>query len=228
MGSLEAHGPHLPPETDTIIAEHLARSVASRIESALGVPAPIAPPFVGTCSSYADGFPGTVSIPADQAASILRAQVDSIAAQGARRIALVNLHFDPGHMGVLRAAVHEYGRSEPGLLLCTNFTQRGNAQRIGGEFATGSCHAGRFETSLMLAAAPELVKDEYGSLPSLHVDLPAAIKAGKKGFKEIGMDRAYCGDPAAATRQEGRALFKSLAEIVVEDCAARWGGPAGE
>lgn len=222
LGSVEAHGPHLPPETDTLIAEHLARAVAARIEGEMELPAPIAPAITGTSSSYADGFPGTVSMPARDAKRILKEEISSLYRSGARRIVLVNLHFDPVHMGSVRETAVEMAGDGAGAMLFPDFTRRHHAQRIGGEFATGSCHAGRFETSLMLAAAPDKVKDGYRTLPPLFVDLPAAIKDGKRGFKEIGMGQGYCGEPATATRGEGQSLFKTLADIVFEECVSAW------
>ena len=81
------------------------------------------------------------------------------------------------------------------------------------EFQSGSCHAGRYETSLVMAAGGP-VKDR-SSLDPVEIDLMAAMKAGKKTFDEMGADRCYFGRPADATRLEGDETYRQLAEIVV-------------
>ena len=94
------------------------------------------------------------------------------------------------------------------------------------EFKRGDCHAGRYETSLVLAAGVA-VRPSFGELPSLGLSLADAIKAGKTTFAEIGMDRAYTGAPRDATQAEGDALYEKLVTMVVteitEALAARVG-----
>jgi len=81
----------------------------------------------------------------------------------------------------------------------------------------GGSHAGRYETSLMLAAAPELVDEGVRrGLAELAVDLPSAIKGGARTFLDCGGTSAYLGAPAAATAQEGHRLFELLAEATAE------------
>ena len=88
--------------------------------------------------------------------------------------------------------------------------------RLTDEFRRGSCHAGRYETSLVLADAPGLVDAAVSDLPANEVDMPAAMAAGRTDFVAMGMDRAYCGAPAEATADEGRATFDTLADLLVE------------
>jgi creatinine amidohydrolase len=100
------------------------------------------------------------------------------------------------------------------------------ARTLSPEFKRGACHAGRYETALMLAARPELVRDEVRShLPSVDVDLPRALRAGARTFAEAGGPDAYFGDPARATAAEGEALYARLVEMVVTVIAETWGGP---
>ena len=210
IGAIEAHGPHLPLDTDTRIAVELARRCASK----LGWHASVAPPFIDTAASYAAEFPGTVHVDPGVEARDLVARVRSILAQGAHEVVLVNLHFDPAHMAALKAARAELPASK---VLFPSFTRRVHAQAIGGEFATGACHGGEFETSLMLVAAPETVKPSFRDLPAVDVDLAAAIKEGKRSFREAGVPQAYCGHPATASREEGERLYGVLAEIVLRE-----------
>jgi creatinine amidohydrolase len=95
-------------------------------------------------------------------------------------------------------------------------TEKRWARTLSEEYKRGACHAGSYETSLVLAARPELVRDsERASLPPLPIDLAKAMKAGVRTFGEAGARDAYFGDPAAATRAEGDDLYARLVEMVV-------------
>ena len=54
------------------------------------------------------------------------------------------------------------------------------------------------------------------SLPSNPASLSEAIKAGKQTFADAGGPRAYFGDPAAASAQEGRRTIDVLGGILEE------------
>jgi creatinine amidohydrolase len=78
------------------------------------------------------------------------------------------------------------------------------------------CHAGRYETSLVLAERPELVRRErMEALEWKMIDTPAAIAARQTDFLVMGMDRAYCGAPAEATAEEGERTFEIFTELLV-------------
>jgi creatinine amidohydrolase len=107
-----------------------------------------------------------------------------------------------------------------------DITRRAIAMRLTEEFRSGACHAGRFETSMVLAVRPDLVREEVRrTLPSVPISLVEAIRRGTKSFLEAGLDRAYCGDPAAATAEEGNATFETLAEIVADEVLRSLRGP---
>ena len=137
----------------------------------------------------------------------------SLVAQGFPRIVLVNSHFEPEQVQTLREAVADLG---PAARLL-DLTRRQNAERLTDEFRSGSCHAGRYETSLVLADRPGLVRQERtAALESKMIDMPAAIAAEQTDFIAMGMDRAYCGAPAEATAEEGERTFETLAELLVD------------
>jgi creatinine amidohydrolase len=212
LGAVEKHGPHLPLDADTRLAVALAERVAAALRGAHDVS--IAAPFAETAASFAADFPGTVSADAGAERRALVAAVRALRRAGAERVVLVNLHFDPEHMRAVRAALAELQAEDPGRVAFPDFTRRAHAQRIGGEFATGACHAGEFETSMLLAVAPRVVDASYRKLPALEVDLARAIRDGKRSFRELGLDQGYCGHPATATAEEGERLLKALADIV--------------
>jgi creatinine amidohydrolase len=200
LGAVEPHGPHAPLVTDTLISLGICHRAATRLEGE--VPVLVLPPVHYGVTRYAAEFPGTVSISEDT----LRALLTEIAAS-VGTIVLVNSHFEPEQVETLRST---------GLPLL-DLTRRAQAERLTEEFRSGSCHAGRYETSLLLADRPELVHaDRMQGLEERHVDLPAAIRAGQTDFAALGMDQAYCGAPAEASAEEGRETFETLTEMLVE------------
>jgi creatinine amidohydrolase len=75
-------------------------------------------------------------------------------------------------------------------------------------------HAGAFETSLLMAAAPDKVREKARiSLPPMDGLMPA-LKKGAKTFVEAGGEDAYFGDPTAASAEEGENHFETLSEIL--------------
>src|SRR5690606_19926249 len=98
-----------------------------------------------------------------------------------------------------------------------DITRQPWGSRLTEEFRSGACHAGRYESSIVMAARPELVRDEIRALlPPVPVSLSAAIREGRRRFEEIGGDRAYFGYPAEATEAEGRSTIAVLGEILAE------------
>jgi creatinine amidohydrolase len=200
LGAVEPHGPHAPLVTDTLISLGVCHRAAKRLEGE--IPVLVLPPVHYGVTRYAGAFPGTVSIGKDT----LRSLVTEIA-EAVGQLVLVNNHFEPEQVETLRST---------GLPLL-DLTRRAQAERLTDEFRSGSCHAGRYETSLVLADRPELVHaDRMTALAERHVDMPAAIRAGQTDFLAMGMDEAYCGAPAESSAEEGRETFETLTEMLVD------------
>jgi creatinine amidohydrolase len=84
------------------------------------------------------------------------------------------------------------------------------------EFRRGDCHAGSYETSLVLAARPELVREDVRQqLEPVPISIADKIREGARTFHEAGGLEAYFGDPRAASREEGEATYNALAEMIV-------------
>jgi creatinine amidohydrolase len=208
LGAVEPHGPHAPLGTDTLISVEMCDRAAAQLAD---VPAVVLPPLPFGVTRYGAGFAGAVGISEATLAAVVADVAASLAEQGFRRLVIVNNHFEPEQVATLRAAAAEAGA------LYLDLVRRRNAERLTDEFRRGSCHAGRYETSLVLAAAPQLVdREAMTALPAVEVDMPAAIAAGRTDFVAMGMERAYCGAPAEATAHEGHATFETLADLLVE------------
>jgi creatinine amidohydrolase len=200
LGATEPHGPHAPLSTDTVISVGICERAAERLADEVAVVVLPAMPYGVT--RYGSAFPGTVSI----SEATLRSLVTEIA-ESVGTLVLVNSHLEPEQVETLRST---------GLPLL-DLTRRRNAERLTEEFRSGSCHAGRYETSLVLADRPELVHaDRMTALRERHVDMPAAIRDGRTDFLAMGMDEAYCGAPAESSAEEGRETFETLTEMLVE------------
>jgi creatinine amidohydrolase len=217
VGATEAHGPHLPLATDVIIAEGAARRAAAALEAA-GQAVALAPPVVYSVTEYAAGFAGSVSLPAEVASAHVRAVCLGLGRAGFRRVCLVNGHLEPAHVAALREAIAglDVALADP--------TERRFARTLTEEFKRGACHAGSYETSLVLAERPELVRPARGELAPRPIDLAAAMRAGVRTFEEAGADQAYFGDPAAATAEEGEAIYARLVDMVLAVIRERWPG----
>jgi creatinine amidohydrolase len=210
VGATEAHGPHLPISTDTVIAVELARRGAAKLKEH-GVPSLVLPPVTFTVAEYGADFPGTISISPETSVALLR-DVCAAAVRRFRAVALVNIHLEPKHVECLKRVADESNKA--GVSVCfPDITKKRWVETLGEAFKEGD-HGGAFETSLMMAAAPDMVRErERISLPPVD-GLMAAIKKGAKTFAEAGGEDAYFGDPTAASAEDGENLYEALVEIL--------------
>ncbi|MDQ3402730.1 MAG: creatininase family protein [Actinomycetota bacterium] len=216
VGAIEPHGPHAPLSTDPIISMGMCVRAAERLADDPRVRALILPPLPYGVTHYGAAFAGAVGV---SESTVHDAVVDicaSLAAQGFAHVVIVNNHFEPAQVTTLLRAVDTLaGRGiKTGYL---NLLRRATAARLTPEFQSGSCHAGQYETSLVLADHPELVDvDTMRELPGLTVDMPTAMRSGATDFPAMGMDRAYCGSPAEATPEEGQSTFDTLTDLLID------------
>lgn len=211
VGSTEPHGPHLPLATDVVISEAACARAIARL-AARDITALIAPAVPYGVTECAAGFAGAVSVPAPVLTAFLGAVADGLLGQGLVHVCLVNNHLEPAH----DAAVRAVARAGQVSVACP-LTRRW-ARTLSAEFKSGACHAGRYETSLVMAAAPALVDDDARTvLPEVPISLSERLGAGVMTFAAMGMDAAYAGAPAAATAAEGDDLIDRLATMVVTE-----------
>ena len=138
VGSTEQHGPHLPMDTDARVAAAVAARAGGN--GALLV----APPVAYGASGEHEGFPGTVSI-GHEALRLLLVELGRSASRWAGRLVFVNGH--GGNVPTLVDSVRllRYEGRDAAWFACA---------------PGGDAHAGRTETSLVLALAPTLVRGD--------------------------------------------------------------------
>lgn len=205
VGSTEQHGPHLPLDTDTRIAQALARALSERLDTApTGRPGrswPVAPAVAYGASGEHQSFAGTISIGTDALSQVLL-EYGRSACCWAQRVVFVNGH--GGNMQALAEAVRRLrfeGRDVAWLPCAAK---------------AADAHAGHTETSLLLYLSPDEVRFERaqpGNSAPLAQLLPAMRRGGVAAVSAVGV----LGDPTTATADEGRGLF---AEMVDNSVAA--------
>jgi creatinine amidohydrolase len=227
VGATEPHGPHSPLATDMVISIGICERVCRRLAGDPELGALILPPFAYGVTRYAGGFPGPVHIQEETLRAVVVDVVRSLAAQGFPHVVLVNNHFEPEHVQTLHRALDELEAEgiRAGYL---DLTRKERASRLTEEFRSGECHAGRYETSLVLADCPELVDLEAAAaLPDVPVNLAKVISEGMKDFREMGLGQAYCGSPAEATAEEGEESYEILVDMTIEQIRALVSGTGG-
>ena len=220
VGAIEAHGPHLPLDTDVVIATAMARAGAKRLGARDKVVL-ILPALAYTTAGFGAAFQGTLSISRVTVTALVVDLARSLTDQGFRLLALANVHLDPEHLTSLNDAVQLAKADRLLPIIFPDLTRKPWGARLGEEFKSGACHAGRFETSIVLREQADAVRDEVRqSLAPNPQSLSQAIKAGKRTFEAAGGPRAYFGDPAAATADEGARLIDALGAILEEAVSA--------
>jgi creatinine amidohydrolase len=228
IGAVEAHGPHLPLDTDVIIAQAMARSGADRM-AARGASVVVLPPLTYTAAGFAQGFAGTISLHPETVTATVVDIAAGLTRHGFGVLAIANAHLDPGHIGSLEAAVKAIRRDLGLAVAFPNIASKPWALRLSDEFKSGACHAGQFETSIVLAERPELVREATRTtLAPNPASLSRAIRDGKQSFEEAGGARAYFGFPAQATIEEGRATIEVLGAILDEAVQAELADHPGQ
>ena len=195
VGSVEQHGPHLPVDTDTAVAVELATRLVERRPGFV-----LAPPVGYGASGEHEGFPGTLSIGC-AALELLLVELGRSASRWATRLLLVNGH--GGNLASLRAAVDRLRYEGRDVFGWT----------VSWPAAASDAHAGRTETSLMLALRPAAVRtaQAVAGPPGSLADLLSRIRAaGVAAVSPSGV----LGDPAGATAEQGDALLRELGDTL--------------
>jgi creatinine amidohydrolase len=201
LGSLEQHGPHLPLDTDTTIAAALARGLAARRPGVV-----VAPPVAYGASGEHAAFPGTLLVGHEALAAMLVEVVRSARATFGG-VVLVNAH--GGNEAALADVARRCAAEGDDVLVWRAAVPGGDA------------HAGRTETSLLLAvdaAAVRVELAEPGCTEPIDRLLPRLRAEGVRPVSSNGV----LGDPTGASAEEGRALFDALVADLAASVTTRW------
>jgi creatinine amidohydrolase len=200
LGATEQHGPHLPLDTDTVIAVALT--------SRIGGDAVIAPPLPYGSSGEHQAFPGTLSIGRDAVETVLVELVRS-ATETFSRVLLVCAHggnADPVERAVrrLRSEARDVRAWSPASVW------------------SGDAHAGHVETSVMLALRPETVALERAAAGNT-APLGTLIASMRDGGVAAVSANGVLGDPTRASAAAGAELLER-AVAALRRFVAEWAG----
>lgn len=156
LGAIEQHGPFLPTGADIMLSTLALEGALDRAAGRSERPFILAP-FLGIgCSAHHLPFGGTISLSSRVMGEVLVEAMLSMRESGVRRIVLVNGH--GGNTGVCHAAASEAASGSDLTVAMLDYWSFAAEEDDPASPVPG--HAGRFETSLLLAARPELVADD--------------------------------------------------------------------
>lgn len=239
FGVVEQHGPHLPTGTDIYIPCARLRAVKALLAGD-GIEALIVPPFYWGVNHVSASFPASFRVRPEIMVGLMCDVIDSLGGDGFRHLFCVSGHGDALHNTAVLEGVAKGSR--PGGIQAAFVADPGLFARIGADPASphalatlpapaqagpyADVHAGDWETSLMLALNPEVVRGEkIAALPPTNLtaaDL-AEWRKGHDHARKVTPD-GYLGDPASADAARGRADLMRDARAIAEAIRARLAG----
>lgn len=221
LGATEQHGPHLPLETDVMIAQAYLARVRELLPDALPVTfLPLQP--IGISSEHRD-FPGTLTLSPETAFRDWMAIGESVAQAGLKKLVMVTSH--GGNVAAMSLVAQEL-RTHHGMLAVTTAWARLSAPEalFSAEEVTHGIHGGAVETSIMLARYASAVRREAIA------DFRPSTIAMAKDFRWLSTQRpapfawqaqdlhpsGAAGDATLATPEKGERLIEQGARAFCE------------
>ncbi|MBS9722481.1 creatininase family protein [Tianweitania sp. BSSL-BM11] len=221
LGATEQHGPHLPFETDTIIAQGVVERAQALLSPGLDVHVlPVEP--VGYSPEHLH-VAGTKSLTFNEAVERWIGIGASLNKAGVRRFVLLNAH--GGNSPLMTVVTTELRQRFNMLAVATSWTRFSLPEGLvsPGEKALG-IHGGLVETAVMLALAPDQVDmGKARDFPSQQSEFGARFKHlrayGPHAFGWLMSDLSadgVVGNAAAATPELGNRILDHAARGFVE------------
>ena len=194
LGSIEQHGPHLPLDTDSVIAQAIASELHARHNTS-----GLAPLVAYGASGEHSDFPGTLSIGAAALTTVLTELIRD-ASRYWKAVLFVNGH--GGNSEAINAAIN-LANAESYLAAATGL--RGDPT---------DTHAGFQETSLMLHLDPTRVHLEL-AMPGNSAPLNEILGIMQEKGVRVVSPNGILGDPTHASRTLGEQLFNQAVEQAI-------------
>ncbi len=215
LGSTEQHGPHLPLATDTTITSKITQSLIDlRPSQTL-----LAPMIPFGCSGEHSAIAGTLSVSTQAMVLYLVELVRScetnqaiaiVSAHGGNAIPILNAH------RILEGEGREVMAWIPTVDALINAAERHQAPLSFRGLWQPDLHAGRTETSIMLALDPSSVNLQAARAGALE-DPAKLIEMMKVGGIESVSKNGVIGDPTGASPEEGLLILSAFAEDLISN-----------
>ena len=220
--AIEQHGPHLPVFTDTLVCETVARQAAEAVSDQASVV--VAPILCYGNSHHHFPFPGVLSLQSHNYMAAVTDALEGLVKSGFRKVIVLNGHGGNSNpIGVVgQDLVNRLGNSaacatgDYWSIARAGFQE---ADIMPPELIPG--HAGRFETSLILALRPDLVDratlDQMGSDMQENTGLDVGLSgAVVQVHGEWQAGAGYTDNPADACESDGRALLDIIVRAIAD------------
>ncbi len=210
IGSTEQHSTHLPISTDWLQADFMARKIAEKIDAALLPPIPYS-----NCLEHS-GFRGSFSLKPETLMQVIHDLASEVERQNFKILIVFNGH---GGNFSLIPALRDWNRlNRPLKILLVHVGDfydhklMDEAHLPGAEF-----HAGAWETSLMLAVRPDLVRPSPGEAMPIHPHEPFPLQ--RQDLTTFGLGHfnptGAAGFPSKASVKIGQAIIDSTLTNII-------------
>jgi len=201
VGAFEQHSRHLPIACDDIEAEYFGAFLAKELGAAL------LPALNYGTSLEQTGFKGTITLRPETLMQIVRDIADEVEGQGFRTLIVLNGHGGNYALGPVIRDINRRNRPLK-ILLVPFWVFIDDGILDSPELGKPDMHSGEFETSLMLALRPDLVKPGGVDMEPRHQGFQQA-DLNTFGFGYNAEAGAY-GSPSLATREKGEQLIAAI------------------
>lgn len=218
-GATEAHGPHMPTDTDTHQAEHMAIKLAERIDAV------VAPPIAYGISKTFEHFAGTISLSIPTYQELVYEVGAALVKQGFKHVILLNGNRPNGtsNDAVARRLIDDLDERFDFKVTAVSYWEPGAARihALRKSNVGGMGHGCEFETSFQLATRPELVhmdrlKGVYA--PLVGWDLVAPGEPSRTYARRPNPETNHAsifGDPHPASVETGKAFIEAALDGLV-------------
>ncbi|MGY4511192.1 creatininase family protein [Bradyrhizobium sp. USDA 3650] len=180
LAATEQHGPHLPLETDVLIADaYLARVRELLPESAPASFLPVEP--IGISTEHID-YPGTQTLPTDIALKKWTAIGEDIARRGLKKLVIITSH--GGNSAAMMLIAQDLRAHQKLLVVTTSWSRLSGADQLfPADEVRHGIHGGAVETSIMLARYRDQVRVDAIA------DFPASSIAMEQQYRWLSTQR---------------------------------------
>jgi creatinine amidohydrolase len=219
LGAIEQHGPHLPLNTDEVIADAVAEDAVGRAHAA-GLDVWLLPTMAYTKSNEHAWSPGTIWLSANTMLAVLDDVGRCVATTAAKRLVFFNGH--GGNTALVNVANREIRLAHGLMTFLAHPTVPPDAGGVSPPSELGmGVHGGTDETSIMLHLRPNLV-----DMTKATRNVPEPLSKNKQvrfggrvsfGWlsNDFGKD-GHIGDPTVATAALGKQLYEAAVVSFVE------------